>query len=152
MKCSLLIVTVAVLLACGPMPQPTECLKYEKPDGSIEELCTSPYPEPMPTPDKLDSDVRDKMEAYQRQESERTGVERPEYAIRIVPSTGQKDGLVAWLESLGYSPRETVSGRPQHGFAIWINDPSFLKQLAERDDIEWVGEVERPEPHVEPDP
>ena len=68
------------------------------------------------------------------------------YDIRVVPHQGQKDSLVAWLESLGYRMQESAPGTPQEPFIVRTADPLFFEQLMERDEVDWLGGVESPEP------
>lgn len=152
-----LVVIVLGLLACGPAdgkagrtPQPTECLKHEKSDGSIEELCTSAYPEPMPTPIKIRPAIQDRIDEYKRQGG--AGDEASYFPVRVIPRQGQRDNLIAWLESLGHKAREPQYGDFAGEFVIQIKDPLFLEQLAEREDVDFIDGLKGPRPTAEPDP
>ena len=68
------------------------------------------------------------------------------FDIRVVPHQGQRDSLVAWLESLGYSMKESAYGTTQQGFIVRTTDLPLFEQLAERDEVDWLGGIESPEP------
>lgn len=145
--------------ASALIPRPTECLKHEKPDGLIEELCTSANPDqdPEPTPVKIRPAMQERIDKHKRwQESGGfqggSSDEAAHFPVRVIPQRGQRDSLITWLESLGHKAEKSQYGSASGEFVIWITDPLFLEQLAERDEVWRIDEPALPEEHTESNP
>ena len=138
-----------------PLPAPTECLKREKPDGTIEELCTVADPEPIPDSAKLDGAMQGAIAEYVSQQQARSDTpggassdeDFPYFNALIYPNYEVEDAeanIVAWLRSKGYDP---IVGDGTIG--LYINDPLILVELSQREDVSQISDPPQPKPSVD---